>query len=587
MEKNKLDVPTYCNKTESDAVDLYVSSKRDEKNNIILWMTHVKSKIHIFVNTASNITSLALKIISPLNLIATFSIDLPNTPIIYIKINKCVVKNSHLLSFEFYFGDTSPSNDYKKMSCQNEFCNPCYFNKIHFSKCFYLYSANSYSASISLSTFKPKSTTKLTTKTITSQKTTSIYSIEKKQLLSSTSVNSFASNADIFKKNYTATTFTKSVSITDSKQNETILQNESPKWNKSLGFFSVCLPIRLVDCVKCYMKKKCLYRNPYCIYTAHSKPHESFTITENESFIINLKPDAKINLNFYIRTNTSSEFLVYVSSPRNLTLFFNIIPTYSNYIVSFSEIFYVEYLDGSFSSVYSFLINTDNKNFVNYEPILCVDYKICRFSSTNNTHLQINHTNLFLSNVEHNETINNNNNNNIYLQFQDVNFTILYGINSDSPTNGFSLNLTKLTKLTNILLLSGILSIVFVFIVISTILFYCKVVKPKRKLESPNNPQLTETITPELSIPELSIPELSIPELSIPELSIPEVLSLEVVAQEIVAPEIITTEEEAHKEGEEELLEIKEKPPITVIVLNIDSSKIDQKVLNINIEMKQ
>jgi hypothetical protein len=238
MEKNKLDVLTYCNKTESDDVDLYVSSKKDEKNNIILWMTHVKSKIHIFVNTASNTTSLALKIFSPYNLIATFSIDLPNTPIIYIKINNCMVKNIHLLSFEFYFGDTSPSYDYEKMSCENELCKPCYLNKIRFSKCFYgerpknLYLANTYSASISLSTYTPKSTTKLTTTTTTSQKTTSIYSIEKKQLLSRSSVNSFASNADILKKNLTATTLTNSV-FTESKQNETTLQNESPKWNFS------------------------------------------------------------------------------------------------------------------------------------------------------------------------------------------------------------------------------------------------------------------------------------------------------------------------------------------------------------------
>jgi hypothetical protein len=563
MEKNKLDVLTYCNKLESDDVDLYFSNKKDEKNNIILWMSYIITKINIFVNTASNITSLSLKIISPLNLIATFSIDLPNTPIIYIKINKCVVKNSHLLSFEFYFGDTSPSNDYERMICENEFCNPCYLNKIRFSKCFYgerpknLYIANTYSASISLSTYKPKSTLKsstvsrltTTTTTITSQKTTSIYSIGKKQLLSSTSVNSFASNADILKKNLTATTLTNSV-FTESKQNETTLQNESPKWNKSLGFFSVCLPIRLVDCVKCYIKKKCLYRNPYCFYTAHSKPHESFTITENESFIINLKTDAKINLNFYIRTNISSEFLVYVSSPGNLSLFFNIIPVYNKYNLWLGEFFHVQNLDGNFTTVYSILINNGDENFVNYEPILCVDYKICRFSSTNNTHLQINHTNLFLSNVEHNETLNNNNNN-LYLQFQDVNFTILYGINTDSPTNGFFSNLTKLTKLrklTNILLLSGIISIVSVFIVLSTILLYCKVFKPKRKLESPNKTQLTEMITPELSMPEVLSQEIVTPETVAPEIVAPEIVTLEVVA-----PEIITAEEEAHEEGEAEL----------------------------------
>ena len=119
-----------------------------------------------------------------------------------------------------------------------------------------------------------------------------------------------------------------------------------------------------------------------------------------------------------------------------------------------------------------------------------------------------------------------------------------------------------LTKLTNIPLLSGILSIVFVFIVISTILFYCKVLKPKRKSESINNPQMSEMITPELIIPVLT----------------EEIVASENVTLEAFAPEIITPEEEAPQ-----LLEIKENAPITVILLNIDSSNIEK----INIEMKQ
>jgi hypothetical protein len=576
-------------------------------------MTDITSKIMLFINMAMK--NLKFELIAPFNLNPSFSIDLPNTPTIYLKIkNSCLIQNMNLFSFEFYFGDISPSNDYTKLICNNINCKYCiniviFSNTLFYGKCNYNVRFdkskksnfdNPYYMSIyffpykSISRLVIHSTVYNLTTTITTVKPTSFIIYSKQQLLSSTSFNVLASKYEEINQNMKKTALTTTItkktlttSITKNTLTTTIetkslitdsIQNESQKWKKS-----VCTPFRLVDCVKCYIKKKCLYRNPYCFYTTHSKPYESLTITENESIIINLKPYAKINLNFDIRTNISSEFLVYVSSPRNLTLFFNIIPAYSNYNLSFSEIFYVEYFDGSFTSVYSFLINTDNENFVNYETILCVDYKVCRFSSTNITHLQINHTNLFLSDIEHNKTLYNNNNN-LYLQFQDVNFTILYVINSDSPTNGFFSNLTKLTKLTKILLFSGILSIVFIFIVMSTILFYCKVLKPKRIVESPNKPQLTEMITPELSMPEVLSQEIVTPEIVATEIFEQKIVAPEIDTLEVVAPEIITTEEESHEEREAELLE---KPPMTVIVLNIDSSKIDQKLLNINIELKQ
>ena len=83
--------------------------------------------------------------------------------------------------------------------------------------------------------------------TVTTVKTTSHIMYSKKQLLSSTSVNSFTSNAEEFNQNMNlskTTTMiknkiileTKSV-ITDSKQ------KESSKWNKSLVILSVCVPI--------------------------------------------------------------------------------------------------------------------------------------------------------------------------------------------------------------------------------------------------------------------------------------------------------------------------------------------------------
>jgi hypothetical protein len=586
--EKKIGVFTFCGNLTSRTLFKDFSNEKDENINLNLWMSDSTTNIRMFIDTAMKI--LKLKLIAPFNLSPTFTFELPKTPTIYLKIeNSCLIQNMNLFSFEFYFGAIRPSNDYTKLSCNTIHCKYCInivikLDTLYIDGCNYKRRYdNYYHIKMYFSPYKSingltvhSSVYELTT-AITTVTTTSLIMYSKQQLLSSTSVNAFASKHEEINHKMNTTTLTTSITkntLTTTIETKSLItdsiQNESQKWKKS-----VCTPFRLVDCVKCYIKKKCLYRNPYCFYTTHSKPYESLNITENESFIINLKTDAKINLNFYIRTNISSELLVYVSSPRNLTLFFNIIPATSDYNLSFSEIFYVEYLDGSFTSVYSFLINTDNENFVNYETILCVDYKVCRFSSTNNTHLQINHTNLFLSNVEHNETLNNNINN-LYLQFQDVNFTILYGINSDSLVNGFFSNLTKLTK---ILLFSGILSIVFIFIVMSTILFYCKVLKPKRKVESPNKPQLTEMITPELSMPEVLSQEIVTPEIVAQEIVAPEIGTLEVVA-----PEIITTEEEAYDEGEPEILE---KPPMTVIVLNIDSSKIDQKVFNINIEMKQ
>ena len=88
-------------------------------------------------------TSLNLKLITPLDLNPTFSIDLRKKPTIHLKItNNCLIQNMNLFSFVFYFGDITPSNDYKKLICTNDNCKNCinisiHSNSVYFGKCIY------------------------------------------------------------------------------------------------------------------------------------------------------------------------------------------------------------------------------------------------------------------------------------------------------------------------------------------------------------------------------------------------------------------------------------------------------------------